>query len=185
MTENVMTAQELAEFRAWLNRRAPYSPDDEEFLPVRVTSLHALLATVDALTQRAERAEGELAEKEQARQEAMRRFGEVCDEWDRLKQDLDEALAAKERAEARVTELETLHSEVRALMIKHKDGEAAALALADARGRALEEIAGTDFPCGGVKPLPGPRALAIAREALQITAPEALRQQQEREKGGQ
>ena len=54
-----MTPAELIEFRAWLNRRAPYSPDDEEFLPVRVSSLHGLLATLDAERERAERAEAE------------------------------------------------------------------------------------------------------------------------------
>jgi hypothetical protein len=141
MTENtMMTAQELDEFRAWLNRRAP-SPDDDDFLPVRVTSLHALLATVDALTQRAEWAEGERDEAIQHR--------------DRFRQD-NEALGA----------------------------------LADARGRALAELVAlkdlkdAHFP--GTTPdyeIRKPKAWEAAREALSLTAPEALRQQQEREAG--
>lgn len=139
------------------------------------------LATVDALTERAERAEAALAEKEQARQEAVRRLGEVCDEWDKLKQERDEAL----------TDIGTLLSA--AGYADDDDGfidDAASrirgiIALADARGRALESIRVECFdPSGNLRDDLNCDFLAtVTTEAISLPAPEALRQQREREAG--
>lgn len=146
----MMTAQELAEFRTWLNRRAPHNPDDEEFLPVRVTSLHGLLATVDAEREARERAE---RERDEARESAE---------------------SATHRAETQNRRAE------------------AAEALADARGRALRGLVEVlpelkrlqKVPKHNrVYPTSTPERVAFAEvlAVLELTAPEALRQQQELE----
>ena len=91
MTEQMMTAQELAEFREWLNRRAP-DPDDDEFLPVRVTSLHRLLAAVDTLN-----ASTQHETQATITQWARETFGEPSDLiqiWKRINDEMNELYEA-------------------------------------------------------------------------------------------
>lgn len=142
MTEHLMTAQELAEFRAWLNRRAPY-PDDEEFLPVRVSSLHGLLATVDALTAR-------IYELEDLLPSAI-----VTAERDTYAEQLAEALA---------------------LLGEHRE------ALGWIAQQACEYQVGDGEVCLMTSNCVTEWCLpCYAKQSLTLTAPEALRQQQERE----
>ena len=146
MTElTMMTAEELAEARSL----SSHDMTKEYYR----TLAPRLLATVDALTQRAERAEGE-----------NRTLEEDC---------------------ARIIRQRDELSRQNFQMAKERD---AALALADARGRALAELVrlkdmkDAHFP-GSTPEYESrkPAAWAAAREALALTPPQALREQQERE----
>ena len=140
MTGQVMTAAELAEARDFVAGMG--GPCDCLICNHFGTLAPRLLATVDARTERAERAERERDAYKRAKAENDERF---CNERDDARRERDEALA-----------------------------------LADARGRALRSIrylkVSDDDNTGTLM-----YAIEEAYDALKLTAPEALRQQQERE----
>lgn len=163
MSEQMMTAQELAEAREFVAGMG--GPCDCLICNHIGGLLPRLLATVDALTQRAERADGERDELQAAlnkvrpmRETLLAECKRVADEFDILEAQRDEALA-----------------------------------LADARGRALDNLLpGVDekwlterqFTAGNVPFVSVGNTKENWLEALRVfhlPAPEALRQQQERE----
>ena len=164
MTEQVMTAQELASIRDRItaNKQGLWNP----------ATVERLLATVDALTQRAERAEGERDEYD-ATLTGVRKLITQAGIPEVEPYPLEEGLSEYERS---------LRAGGRALAIDERISRLVAqrdeaLALADARGRALETCRSEVFAGGD------PQVMGIINHALTISAPEALRQQQEREAG--
>jgi hypothetical protein len=175
--------------------------DNFAFIAAARTLVPRLLATVDALTQRAERAEAERDSWREACKtngddldrltEAagfelpyegfnedvsaeIRRMRKATDERDAFKQELQDARERWKAAEHRED-----------LAIAECDE---ALALADTRGRALETLLPytQQLNSGSFNGMPIAATswpYDVCWKALQLTAPEALRQQQEREAG--
>lgn len=140
MKHEPLTADEIEVTRRWLSE--PVSNGLSDLIKASALSPR-LLATVDALTERVERAEAEVKHV-----------------------------------------MQLLISPVEVMKARFIDERDEALALADARGRALESILTHATKTESIKlalSLVEDAVLDAAREALALTAPEALRQQQERE----
>ena len=199
MTEHtMMTAQELAEARKrWVVRglyypavceKCGYTGSSEGFIgyedniqcpkcysdrveevPEDSYPAPRLLATIEA--------------KDAVLAEIGKSHADTCDLAAKLSDERDEALATVDALTQRAERAEALlESRDRQLRIKH-EVMTEALALADARGRALEKHGGHNKDCalGWKWKAEGNTCDCGFDTALALTAPEALRQQQERE----
>ena len=152
-------------------------------------------ATVDALTQRAERAEGDAAQVRATAQEMLAQVTECAQcrvfkhtPWKASEGYICAACLGKERDEA-LANLEL----ARYQRDQFREQSKAALALADARGRALEIIIAEcvdgmrhedlGCPLDDTCECENVAKVSAACMAAMLPAPEALRQQQEREAG--
>ncbi|MNK58674.1 hypothetical protein D3C87_777650 [compost metagenome] len=163
-----------------------------------------LLATADALTQRAERAELDLETVKKSRDYHAQQVNGMAVAYGFREAERDEAIAAKDRAEGERDALAKFKAYVHKRLddmgipvdpdSPHKaegcrvggrlDIVQATIALADARGRALTHAVAKgehEDSCPGNHPAYCSCWVKTAKQAICLTAPEALRQQQERE----